>query len=307
MNKTKLICLSILFIFLGCGKNDPDDSSYKNSEYIWFISDSSEEGEWIKLDKDNDGEYLKNGSYEMYYSNGTIYEKGHFNELGDYDTAWYYDTSSTITHYTVNENDDYYTRMLKDGIFSTFSTKGELTVTGEYINGEFSKMEMQGPLRTPAQLMCIYLGAKDIVDHNAKEIKRVLKDIINQESPTGSFYLTELDSTNVSNRKLLAMKKIRLSLVESNKITKTLKKSVQEYTSMWLSNMDNELPQIFLLSKDGITEKERVQANEILNKLSKESSRVNQQIKESMNSVFEPYKYQDYLYDFLDLTFTDCR
>lgn len=296
----------MIFTLLSCGKNDPTDSSYKNGEYIWFISDSSEEGEWIKLENESDN-YLKNGSYKMYYSNGSIYEKGHFNEFGDYDTAWYYDTFSTITHYTVNENDDYYTRMLKDGIFSTFSTKGELTVTGKYINGEFSKIEMQGPLRNPAQLMCLYLGAKDIIDHNAKEIKRVLKNIINQESPTGSPYLTELDSINISNRKLLAMKKIRLPLVENSKATNTLKKSVQEYTSIWLSIMDNELPQLFLLSKDGITEKERVQAYKILNEVSKESSRANQQIKESMTLVFESYKYQDFLYNFLDLTFTDCR
>lgn len=308
MYKTLLIGISIVFLIQGCGKNDPNNSSYKNNDYIWFVADSEEEGEWIKLDKNNDGEYLKNGSYEMYYSNGNIFEKGHFNKFGDYDTAWYFDTVGIITHYTVNENDDYKTHFLTEGSFSAFSTKGELILTGiNNSNKEFTDVEFHGPLQIPLNLLCIYFEAYETNVQNRNKIVPLMDQIINKKGVNLFSLYASMDSINKMNSKHLKFLKIQLAFTRHKSETREMKDDIANYLDISIKQMNDDYPELFALSTNGVTNEERTKANEILNTMEGEIKNATDQVMKRYKVIMERFKYQDYLYDLMDPYITDCK
>lgn len=307
MTKTLLILVIIIFVLQGCGKNDPNNSSYKNNDYIWFVADSEEEGEWIKLDNNNEGEHLKNGSYEMYYSNGDIYEKGHFNEHGDYDTAWYFDTSGIITHYTVNENDDYKTYILKEGNFSAFSTNGELIITGINDNNQFNNVEFHGPLQIPLKLLCVYFEAYETNLQNRNKIVPLMEQIINKRGVNISYLDARMDSINEMNKKHLELLKIQLAFTQNATKTREMKNDIIDFLDVTIKQMNDDYPKLFALSANGLTNEERTKANEILNTMEDVIKNATDQVMKRYKVIMEPFKYQDYLYDLMDPFITDCK
>ncbi|TXG38474.1 toxin-antitoxin system YwqK family antitoxin [Seonamhaeicola maritimus] len=124
--KIKLYIL-FLILFFSC-KNNPNDSIFKNSDYVFYEEDGKK-GYWQKISKDSDFKYKK-GILNYYYDNGK-----RFGEIEILDSLpnrieklFDMETDSLIK--TVwKKNNEEYKRIYEDGYYNHFySNKGEIII-----------------------------------------------------------------------------------------------------------------------------------------------------------------------------------
>jgi hypothetical protein len=83
--KYLLPTLFLFSFFCGCSSNGIDDASKRNKNWCWFVNKETGKGEWVPI---KDETNLPDGEYSLFFSNGSIRQKGKLKDKKDCDTTF---------------------------------------------------------------------------------------------------------------------------------------------------------------------------------------------------------------------------
>lgn len=121
--------LFILFLILFCScKDNPNDSRYKNSDYV-FYEENGKKGYWQKISKDSDFKYKK-GILKYYYDNGNRFGEIEILDSLPNRVEKLFDKETDSLIKTVwKKNSEEYERIYENGYYKHFySNKGKIVI-----------------------------------------------------------------------------------------------------------------------------------------------------------------------------------
>lgn len=299
------ILISLLFGVVSCSNHNQNDIKYRNPNYIWFESDENTNGEWIELEKEGD-DFLKNGSYKMFYLDGNIFESGHFDSNGDYDTAFYYDTKGLLTHYCVNTGESVITNIVQNKPFKAYATSGELLITGKPVLGKLTEIKFHNDLENFIKVWCIYKNSQVKINNSFQELTVIIKDLIDNPNADTTKAFNSADSINKVLIKHLNFQGVLLSVTTVNQSNLDVKAKVTNYIQFQNGFAKNKMRKIILRCKNGLSDDERVKSKKELELVSNKNYQMNEKLKGAIREALAPYFYQDYLFEFIDTATDQC-
>ena len=300
MKYEKIAWIIFLLIFLSsCTSDSIDNEKYRNEHYIWFEEEGKSEGSWVAID--DNSEYLKNGNYTVFYNNGKIFETGHLNELGQYDTAFFYDINGINTHNCTRNYDKFQTHILKDGDFYAYSTNGQVIVSGISQEHKLKDIKWHGDLENFAHIFNIYSESRKVVNESNALFTKYLK-YIDQQDTNDTNAIGIMDSSNNSAISQLIMQEILLRLHSVGENDRIFKSAVSQYIKLHKETKTVLFREIIDYCRDGLSVDERKSSIESITLVENSYKAMNLVLESAMVEKLNPYRYQDYLYEFLDST-----
>jgi antitoxin component YwqK of YwqJK toxin-antitoxin module len=118
----------IAILMFGCNAESENNTSKRNADWIWWIDEHTDKGEWIKSGNQTT---VKDGSYTMFYFNGNVYSKGKLRNGAQIDTIFGYDLDGKLDCYDVIVSKDqklFY--VINDGPFIKYFPDGKKAIDG---------------------------------------------------------------------------------------------------------------------------------------------------------------------------------
>jgi antitoxin component YwqK of YwqJK toxin-antitoxin module len=117
----------LLVILLSCNRDNIDDKSKRNPNWVWWVDAKTLKGEWIPV---SDSTTVKNGRCTTFYFNGLKYSEGKLVNSKLVDTAYYYDLKGQPYGYRIIKPDTSFLYYFKDGHVKSYLQDGSLTQEG---------------------------------------------------------------------------------------------------------------------------------------------------------------------------------
>jgi antitoxin component YwqK of YwqJK toxin-antitoxin module len=125
MKQTNLILFFIaILIFSSCNRDNINDSSKRNMNWVWWVDAHTGKGKWIPTGY---ATTVKDGTFTRFYITGQIFETGKYKDGIEVDTAFYYDFKAQIIYYrVVKSGDSIYDYYMNDGPIKLYLQRGSL-------------------------------------------------------------------------------------------------------------------------------------------------------------------------------------
>jgi len=196
-----------LFIILLSCQDQLNDSKHRNQDYIWFVSNESYDGSWVKIDKSRKSPCISDGHCTLFFDNGNVREKYKVDKSCNRDTVLFFNLSGDSTHYSVYHNQEIQNYFFKDGYFEGFTGDGELALTGNVEHNVLVNYSWQGNMRTFYQL----IENQSSVWEDSNELFSKTADIIKE--------FRQSNETLISTAVIRELDSIRIELIDSSQAT----------------------------------------------------------------------------------------
>lgn len=249
MKTTGTIFLLISIIIYGCRNRGIEDTSKRNEKNIWFVDQATGKGNWVPY---GDHTTITNGNYTAFYHNGKIREKGKLLNGEPFDTIYYYDLTETLVKYSIFKQDSSSFYYLNEGPYKSYSPMGELTIEGIVKNHRLVQIKWNGAFGHYTKvLLTIFDAAKDMKIFAKEFGKQVSQSLETSDSTISVEKLELIDSlftlARISNEKSLD----DLKNIEVFDEMPELKIAAENAMKANEEHLNNELPALILLAKQG--------------------------------------------------------
>ena len=135
----KLALFISMLLFTACKTENINDKSKRNGNWVWWVDNDSNKGEWIPIGKKTT---VKNGRYTLFYFNGNVYLEGKLQNEKDIDTLRFHDINGKIDYYRLitpmpnckfvieEGNDTAYYYFIEDGMHKIYNQEGNILQAG---------------------------------------------------------------------------------------------------------------------------------------------------------------------------------
>lgn len=122
-----LLAIVFAFLFLVSCKDNINDPSKRNDQWVWWVDAHTGKARWIPVE--GQGPVVKDGKFVFFYYNGKKYKTGHLRNGVEVDTVFYYDLKGEKEGYDIYRKDTvrYY---YKNGPVKTHYSNGLLEAEG---------------------------------------------------------------------------------------------------------------------------------------------------------------------------------
>ncbi len=124
---TRGLILIISLLIYSCQNADITDTTKRNENWSYWVDSITGVASWIPV---SDTTTVKDGRYTLFYSKGTIYEKGKLRSGKNVDTVYCYDLNENLIKYKLIKQDTLIQYYLKDGPYTAYFQNGSIHENG---------------------------------------------------------------------------------------------------------------------------------------------------------------------------------
>ncbi|UTW60830.1 hypothetical protein KFE98_12425 [bacterium SCSIO 12741] len=202
-----ILAISIVCVLVSCSTDSKTQQEFRNPNYIWFVPNGESEGRWVEIDYTSNSPLLSSGHCTEFYSNGSERSKYNLNRHGNPDTIFYLNLESSVTHYSITNEDRLTSYFTRDGEFESYLNDGSVAMFGIVEDHNLIDYKWSGKMASFYEL----LSAKTRV---WRSFEAFLKEIIStakERNQSGALYIEESRTTTLDS--------LRLNLIDSIMIT----------------------------------------------------------------------------------------